>query len=225
MTFTPRGNSPRNPLTGIENGNKLGAKPVVRQSKICECANAVEQSRMRYTFHPCTQSKPIPSTRSRARAFAVSSSADRERESGNAMKSIFGQDHLAWNTAEQEGVFKGHGVYDAATDDVTKGGGGAAGQRPAPQQRMRAPGTPGTPGDGGTAEYPNPGSVCACDACGEVVNRYYHCANCVEETGLFDLCTTCCGNVYLKRQRMQNAHPTHDFVTHQMIHITPPGEN
>ena len=38
MTMSPGFKaSPRNPLTGIsiENGNKLGNRPVVRQSKIC----------------------------------------------------------------------------------------------------------------------------------------------------------------------------------------------
>lgn len=43
----------------------------------------------------------------------------RERESGNAMKSLFGQDHLSWKTEEQQGVFQGQGVYDAATADST----------------------------------------------------------------------------------------------------------
>jgi hypothetical protein len=136
MNFSPayRGSpSPRasgGANTGIENGNKIGAKPCVRQSKIY-----------------------------------------RERESGNAMKSLFGQDHLSWKTDEQQGAFNGQGVYDASTHSVTK----------PPSYRAEAP-------TGAAAnsfvqqceeiEYPLPGSVAACDACGNVVDRYYHCACC-----------------------------------------------
>ena len=40
-------------------------------------------------------------------------------------------------------------------------------------------------------EYPNPGSSASCDGCGTVVERFYHCMNCPEETGLFDLCASC----------------------------------
>ena len=81
MSFNSPGrfhSSPRQPLSGIESGNSLGQKPVVRQSKLY-----------------------------------------REKESGNAMKGIFGQDHLSWDTEQQEGVFQGQGVYDAAAEDMT----------------------------------------------------------------------------------------------------------
>ena len=73
------------------------------------------------------------------------------------------------------------------------------------------------------AEYPNPGSVASCDACGQVVRRYYHCADCIEETGLFDLCVRCCGVIYLEShgRPMKLDHPTHDYATHRMLHIFP----
>merc|ERR1719230_303913 len=110
--------SPR-PGTGIESGNKLGSRPVVRQSKIY-----------------------------------------RERESGNAMKSLLGHDNLAWDASQQQGVFSGQSVYDAAaqlgmtghcggTGGAVAGAGSAggagagAGHR---QQRVNfAPGTDMTP--------------------------------------------------------------------------------
>merc|ERR1719378_1465106 len=76
MSFAQGFRSPRTSSNAsIENGNKLGSRPVVRQSKLY-----------------------------------------RERESGNAMKGLFGQDHLSWKTEVQEGVFSGQGVYDAAAD-------------------------------------------------------------------------------------------------------------
>jgi len=135
----------------------------------------------------------------------------REKESGNAMKGIFGQENLQWNTEQQQGVFAGQGVFDAASQSVTSSHDTAV---------------PNSGGMQSEAEYPNPGSVASCDACGEVVSRYYHCANCVEQTGLFDLCTTCCAGIYLKSgmpPRVQMpVHPTHDYGTHQMLHVAPP---
>ena len=72
-------------------------------------------------------------------------------------------------------------------------------------------------------EYPLPGSEATCDACGSVVSRYYHCADCVEATGLFDLCVRCCGAIYLKSgPPIQLDHPTHDYKLHRMLHVTPP---
>ena len=75
------------------------------------------------------------------------------------------------------------------------------------------------------AEYPLPGSTASCDACGEVVNRYYHCQDCQEATGLFDLCVRCCGAIYLKSHGgppLKIDHPTHDYDTHRMAHVCPP---
>ena len=73
------------------------------------------------------------------------------------------------------------------------------------------------------AEYPLPGSVASCDACGQVVNRYYHCADCAEETGLFDVCVRCCGALYLGQgPPIRIDHPTHNYETHRMQHVYPP---
>ena len=148
----------------------------------------------------------------------------RTNESGNAMKSLFGQDHLSWKTDEQQGVFEGNGVYDAAT---------AASTQQQVSDRPRATG-----GDSyysqadvcAPCEYPNPGSEASCDACNNVVRRYYHCMDCREETGLFDLCTECCAAVYLKQGTPQAlarmnlpSHPTHQYATHRMVQVCPPG--
>jgi hypothetical protein len=153
------------PRGGIENGNKLGERPVVRQSKIY-----------------------------------------RTNESGNAMKGIFGQDHLAWDTNQAEGVFQGQRVFGAEVD--------------------------ANAGRAEEAEYPNPGSNASCDGCGEIITRFYHCVDCREETGLFDLCVECCGALYLKQGTPRamskcrpEAHPTHDFGSHRMIHVAAPGEH
>ena len=162
--------SPRwSPAGGIENVNKLAARPVVRQSKIY-----------------------------------------RNNESGNAMKGIFGQDHLAWDTNNQQGVFEGQGVFDASAGTYTS-------------ESMLQTGAD-------EIEYPLPGSTASCDSCGSVVDRYYHCADCLEETGLFDLCTECCAAIYLKQstpRAMANARPpnhaTHNYSSHRMIHIAIPG--
>jgi len=215
--------SPPNGGGGIERGNRLGARPVVRQSQIY-----------------------------------------RERESGNAMKGIFGQDHLAWDTQNQQGAFQGQGVYDANSGQYTGGGGipafgggggggfggnggggiggGSAGAGPSTgyygQQQQHekrasfAPGIGGAVRGGSTMapepEYPNPGSSASCDCCGEVAYRYYHCTDCREETGLFDLCTECCAAVYLQKgppqllaKAKQLQHPTHAFVHHTMQHVVP----
>lgn len=140
MSFSP---SPRRgTATGIESGNKLGSRPVVRQSKLY-----------------------------------------REHESGNTMKSLFGQDHLSWKTQEQEGVFNGQGVYDASNN------------RPSSPPVLQSTGGATHDFDDAVCqevEYPQPGSVASCDACESVVNRYYHCLDCPETTGLFDLCSECC---------------------------------
>ena len=101
----------------------------------------------------------------------------REKESGNAMKSLFGQDHLSWKTDQQEGIFAGQAVHDAAASSA-----------PDPAEQVATGGM-----DTETCEeieYPLPGSVASCDACGSVVNRYYHCVDCMEhDGGLFDLCS------------------------------------
>jgi hypothetical protein len=79
--------------------------------------------------------------------------------------------------AAQKRVCFGAPANDASGSDAGGGVFGAAGLL-----RPRRP---------AEVEYPLPGSVASCDACGSVVSRYYHCADCVEATGLFDLCVPC----------------------------------
>ena len=67
--------APLPPEQSIENGNRLGTRPVVRQSALY-----------------------------------------RQNESGNTMKALLGHDDLAWETEQQEGVFKGRPVYQAASN-------------------------------------------------------------------------------------------------------------
>eukprot|EP00325_Prymnesiales_sp_UTEX-LB-985_P004659 CAMPEP_0174703426 /NCGR_PEP_ID=MMETSP1094-20130205/7381_1 /TAXON_ID=156173 /ORGANISM="Chrysochromulina brevifilum, Strain UTEX LB 985" /LENGTH=167 /DNA_ID=CAMNT_0015901349 /DNA_START=72 /DNA_END=572 /DNA_ORIENTATION=- len=146
-----------------------------------------------------------------ARPVVRQSKIYRANESGNAMKGIFGQDHLAWDVDQQQGVFQGQGVFDSAAE-VPRA---VIMQTPASQMA--------------TVEYPNPGSEGCCDACGEVVLRFYHCTDCPERTGLFDLCTECCAAIYLKKGtpgamgRAPPAHPTHNYQSHRMIHVAAPG--
>ena len=211
--------------TGIENGNRLGTRPVVRQSKIY-----------------------------------------RTNESGNAMKDLLGQGHLSWDEEQQEGVFKGQAVYDAASGAYKTGLtrpdsslGGAAALTTAPQAQLGccfggAANTeqrhvsfattagaaqpvqqqpqhlaPGLADEDGTAEYPLPGSVASCDGCGQVVPRFYHCLDCQEETGLFDLCVSCCHIIYMRngvnpdRSPLRIDHPTHHYATHRMQQVVPVG--
>lgn len=74
-------------------------------------------------------------------------------------------------------------------------------------------------------EYPLPGSSASCDSCGEVINDYYHCIDCKEETGLFDLCKACSVGIYMKGTIQKVQHPTHDYGTHRMAKTAPaPGQ-
>ena len=236
--------------TGFEVGNRLGNRPVVRQSQIY-----------------------------------------RTNESGNAMKDLLGHGDLRWDTHQQQGVFAGQAVYDAASGTYSgqqqqqpppqqqqhfqqpqysqqqqhhQFGGGGSGNNAAPamsDHRVRFSLPPadksqptcfggpssavvfgGETADGGGGaphssagaaflsvppssfepEYPRPGSSASCDGCGAVVTRYYHCVDCREETGLFDLCVRCCGAVYLAQGGgMRIDHPTHDYARHKMEHVFP----
>ena len=212
MAFSPaRGGS-------IERNNKLNDKPFTRQSQLY-----------------------------------------REKESGNGMKGVLGHDHLAWDPNRQQGAFEGQSVYNAKSQQYQQlppaapqfGG-------PGDKRASFAPGTNGPTRENGNgpmrvppqqmqqmqrqqqmqmqmqqqeeAEYPLPGSSAGCDLCGDTITRYYHCADCREETGLFDLCVVCCGAVYLQQgpppllqQARQLRHPTHDFKRHTMVHVTPTG--
>ena len=120
--------------------------------------------------------------------------------SADSMKGILGQDHLVWDSKSQQ------------------------------QQHPRLFEGGPTGGHESDFEYPLPGSTAACDMCGDVVNRYYHCAECREEQGgLFDLCIVCAGAAYLRQgapalleQARRMRHPTHDFQRHKMVHVFPP---
>ena len=191
MNFSPRNRSPFPPGGGIENNNKLGNRPSVRQSKLY-----------------------------------------REKESGNAMKSLFGQDNLAWKTEEQEGVFSGQSVFNASTGEKTASPPRATGAPPAePTVFGGGGGYNQCAPCGDEIPYPNPGCVASCDACDQVVNRFYHCLDCPESTGLMDLCTECCAAIYLKqgtpralaRMVIPN-HPTHVYASHRMMKVAPPGQ-
>lgn len=146
----------------------------------------------------------------------------RTNESGNTMKGLFGQDHLAWDTHQQQGAYAGFGVHDesqgahgARSCNVATGGGGHGEQRSSPDAEV---------------PYPQPGSSATCDGCGRVVQRFYHCGKCNEAEGeLFDLCTPCAASLYLPPDRRPPnmfvptiSHPTHDMATHPMIQIEPP---
>ena len=152
-------------MPSIECNNKLGARPVVRQSKIY-----------------------------------------RQNESGNAMKSLFGQDHLAWDTSQLQGDFKGQSVFDA--DALQENG-----QAPAKELRLHLD-------EEAEIDYPHAGSRASCDLCGQIVNRYYHCLDC-ENDPTFDLCAACCTSVYIK-QAERPSHPTHDFQRHRMTLVAAP---
>lgn len=68
----------------------------------------------------------------------------RENESGNAMKSLLGSDHLAWDTVNKQGVFAGQRAYA----DSGRGGGAEerglrdGGSSPAPTAPPAAPPAP-----------------------------------------------------------------------------------
>ena len=140
----------------------------------------------------------------------------REKESGNAMKGIFGQDNLAWDTEKQEGVFVGQSVFDASTREQTAEQSRTAGGMPS-----HGVATGGAPL--AEPEYPNPGSSASCDACGTGCQQVLSLHAVPEVTGLFDLCTECCGAIYLGKGGVQKPqHPTHDYGAHQMQHVAPP---
>ena len=151
----------------------------------------------------------------------------REKESGNSMKGILGVDHLAWDTDQQQGAFNGMPVYDAASENMPRNSafgapsqwGGSEGLHPQHEQQH-------------DIEYPQPGSRATCEACEQVVDRYYHCRDCVEEDGveLFDLCSRCCVSAYVASgnplpphvHAALLSHPHHDMQHHQMVQVAPP---
>ena len=74
--------------------------------------------------------------------------------------------------------------------------------------------------------YPQPGSYTTCAACGNVVDRFYHCADCEER---FALCVSCCAAIYLGPQKGNTealsklrAPASHSIAEHVMVHVVPP---
>ena len=65
-------------------------------------------------------------------------------------------------------------------------------------------------GEGEEAEYPLPGSLAGCDACGREVRRYHHCLRCGEDEG-FDLCTGCYRTTARAEQHRERRGPSHVF--------------
>ena len=68
-------------------------------------------------------------------------------------------------------------------------------------------------------EYPLPGSYASCDACGQVVDKYYHCVQCGVLEG-FDLCAQC-KRVGLWSDKHERRFPNHKLklVTKHMAPI------
>ena len=71
--------------------------------------------------------------------------------------------------------------------DAGYGGGGDGGESSSDDEYGGWEGEGGHPDD---IEYPLPGSDASCDACGQCVNKYYHCVQCGVIKG-FDLCEDC----------------------------------
>lgn len=120
-------------------------------------------------------------------------------------------------------------MFAPGTEGPVRGGGWTAVSAPTAAQPHCFSGV-APYGEAEEVEYPLPGSSASCDICGEVVTRFYHCSDCREETGLFDLCTMCCAAAYLQQgpphllaKVRSFAHPTHVYATHSMVHVTPTG--
>ena len=93
-------------------------------------------------------------------------------------------------------------------------------QHPAQPRMQAGPSTSQQPA------YPQPGSSTTCAACGNVVNRFYHCADCEEA---FALCVSCCAAIYLGPQKGNTealsklrAPTSHSIAEHTMVHVVPP---
>ena len=82
----------------------------------------------------------------------------------------------------------------------------------------------------GVDRYPEPGSSATCDGCGSVVRTFWHCGDCCEPE-LFDLCARCYAGVYEHRgaaadlARLRKVpritNPAHDLARHRMVHVRP----
>ena len=229
------------PSTSIENGNRLGARPVVRQSKFYRegnSGNAVKdllgQANLAWDMENqegAFKGQAIYDGREQGyRGTGQAPPAFQQQQNHYGpppAPHLFGppqqqpplQQHFQQqrkNVNFPQGMMaptRGSGPFQLPGQ---QGGGSAAG--------AAMPFQPGTTGDAGgpveTAEYPLPGSISACDGCGEVVNRYYHCLDCREDVQLFDLCVRCCGTMYLQGGP-KLPHPMHDYTSHRMTHVAP----
>ena len=195
----------------IENGNRLGQRPVVRQSKFYREGNAGNAMK-----GLLGQDSLAWDTEKNEGVFAGQALYDGRSQAYNAnqqqQQPFFGGQQQQQQFGGQQPQQQQRRSVHFGDPQVYGGSGGGAGGGIQQSYGQQPPIE--------TAEYPFPGSVCSCDACGQVVNRYYHCANCREETGLFDLCVVCCGQMYLQGGK-QIPHPTHDYAAHQMIHVVP----
>ena len=194
------------PSASIERGNKLGERPVVRQSKIyreLESGNAMKG----LLGHD---------------HLAWDATKAQGAFDGQAVYDIDSRSYVSGGGATSSGsppeYMAKRASFAPGTNGPTRGDGG--GGRPAQggwQQEEQQ-----------EVEYPFPGSSASCDLCGSVVDRFYHCSQCREDQGgLFDVCVVCCGAFYLQQgtpallqQARQFRHPTHDFQRHAMVHVS-----
>jgi len=242
MTFSPGGGG-----GGIENGNRLGNRPVVRQSKIYrenESGNAMKgllgQSNLAWDASQqqgVFQGQGVYDIDSRQYTHAGAGAGPSfVGGGGGGGFGGFGSGSHGQQYQQPPSQHEKRASFAAGTDGPVRGGAGGAGGAGSwhggsgwhggagwQPSAMAPPPLPEV-----EPEYPNPGSSASCDCCGEVVRRYYHCADCREETGLFDICVPCCGAVYLQKgpphllsKARALQHPTHSYAAHRMQHVTP----
>ena len=224
----------RGPAGGqsIEVGNRLGTRPVVRQSQFYRTNESGNQMK-----DVLGHSHLSWDTQQQQGVFAGQAVYDASAGAYNAGQYAAGRQSSSPPMQSRKGAGTQQAPWDTAAQ-LTQPFGQPQLSSPSqslpfvqqtpfhPSMPKLSPSQPMAPsngiifGGGGAAaadanevEYPWPGSVASCDACGEVVNRYYHCTDCQEETGLFDLCVRCW------MQRI--SHPTHVYETHAMTHVTP----
>jgi len=249
MSMSPNYRGPAAGGQSIEVGNRLGSRPVVRQSQFYRANESGNQMK-----DVLGHSHLSWDTQQQQGVFAGQSVYDAGTGSYNGGQYAAGRQS---SSPPMQGM-RGAGQFGDSTQHAQWGAGVQMAQpfgqpqlsSPQPSQPLmqqtpfnhpspmphQPPSHAAAPtngiifgGGGGGAtdadevEYPLPGSVASCDACGEVVRRYYHCIDCREETGLFDLCVRCCASIYMgKGGGMQRiSHPTHVYETHAMTHVAP----
>ena len=227
------------PRGSIERGNRLGSRPVVRQSKIyreLESGNQMKGllGRDNLAWDPSQQEGVFQGQT----VYDMSSQGFVGQPTQHNGRSPMPQQHwqgtptsppMPRQQQQQHTQQKParRAMFAPGTEGPVRGGGWTAVSGPSAALPFAASAAYAEPAE---AEYPLPGSSASCDLCGEVVWRFYHCSDCREETGLFDLCTVCCAAVYLQQGPPQLlakvrslSHPTHVYATHSMVHVTPTG--